>query len=112
MSFFDKALSGVLDGIERNVVDQVREAAAAALEEYPGQDAPTQAVKPAGIRTDCDQNFIFSNVSHLAGAKLWHITADWDKAAQAISYWRLFNLEVGPHEALEKGMQLIVSLTL
>ena len=41
-------LDTLLDGIEKNVVDQVKEAAAAALEEYPGQNAPIQAIQPAG----------------------------------------------------------------
>ena len=41
-------LDTLLDGIEKNVVDQVKEAAAAALEEYPGQHAPIQATQPAG----------------------------------------------------------------
>ena len=47
MNYFDKALNATLEGIERNVVDQVREAASA-LEEYPGQDAPESSVIPAG----------------------------------------------------------------
>jgi hypothetical protein len=48
MDYFDKALNSALEGIERNVVDQVREAASAALEEYPGQDQPDHALAPAG----------------------------------------------------------------
>ena len=47
MNYFDKALNATLEGIERNVVDQVREAASA-LEEYPGQDAPEGSIAPAG----------------------------------------------------------------
>ena len=50
MDYFDKALNSALEGIERNVVDQVREAASAALEEYPGQDLPDSAVARAGGR--------------------------------------------------------------
>jgi len=48
MDYFDKALNSALGGIERNVVDQVREAASAALEEYPGQDQRDSAIVPAG----------------------------------------------------------------
>ena len=44
MNYFDKALNGVLDNIERSVVDQVREAASA-LEEYP--------VKPETQQKNC-----------------------------------------------------------
>jgi len=55
MDYFDKALNTALEGIERNVVDQVREAASAALEEYPGQEMPDHASAPAGASFDCMQ---------------------------------------------------------
>lgn len=48
MNYFDKALNDVLDGIERNVVDQVREAASAALEEYPSKKDVAGRIQPAG----------------------------------------------------------------
>ncbi len=48
MDYFDKAINDVLDGIERNVVDQVREAASAALEEYPSQEKADSDPAPAG----------------------------------------------------------------
>ena len=50
MDYFDKAINDVLDGIERNVVDQVREAASAALEEYPSQDKAGEDLASAGER--------------------------------------------------------------
>lgn len=50
MDYFDKAINDVLDGIERNVVDQVREAASAALEEYPSQGVSEGETAPAGER--------------------------------------------------------------
>ena len=50
MDYFDKAINDVLDGIERNVVDQVRDAASAALEEYPSQEKATEDLSSAGER--------------------------------------------------------------
>lgn len=47
MNYLDKALNGVLDNLERNVVDQVREAAAA-LEEYPTKVENSDMISPAG----------------------------------------------------------------
>lgn len=44
MGYFDKAINDVLDGIEHNaLLDQVREAASAALDEYPSKEGQLQS---------------------------------------------------------------------
>ena len=95
MDYFDKAINDVLDGIERNVVDQVREAASAALEEYPSQEEAGEDIASAGER---GSHVFNGKMEHYYYGRLQKMSAsvDWAQAAEALAFWRSFDIKAGP----------------